>query len=217
MLSSSRYKAKQAPGWKVVSGSNNSSGSQSTSIVCYTCGEPGHLAPNCPKKDTPSLSSSKGCGSGESKRRGPVGFNCRRKGHVRSDCASKEQILEGKEAETRYIARTKSPYIKRSSSPDTKKPVPENHLEAHPSSDTGSNPGAPWLSPIYMFTASPKSNVQSPFPPPSLVPSNLVWDNLTKQYVDTCSHYYYETRQPSTAQFNNTGSNTSSSDPVTPR
>src|SRR5208282_2213749 len=84
MLSSSRYKAKQAPGWKVVSGSNNSSGSQSTSIVCYTCGEPGHLAPNCPKKDTPSLSSSKGCGSGESKRRGPVGFNCRRKGHVRS-------------------------------------------------------------------------------------------------------------------------------------
>jgi Zinc knuckle len=214
MLSSSRYKTKHPSGRKGVSGSNKSSGSQSTGIACYTCGEAGHLAPNCPKKDTSSSSPSKGGGSGEFKRRPQTCFNCGGKGHLRPDCTTKEQTPEGKEAEAQYIARNKSSNIKRSSSPDTKKLAPKNHLEAHPSSDFNSDPGASWSAPIYMFTASPKPNIESPTLPPGLVPSILIWDKVAKQYVDTPSHYYYETRQPSIAPFNNIGSSTPSSDPV---
>src|SRR5271167_4426411 len=89
MLSSSRYK--KAPGRKGVSGPK-SGGSQSSSIVCYTCGDTGHLTPNCPKKDTLCSSSSKG---GEFKNRTPVCFNCGGRGHLRPDCTRKEQTPAG--------------------------------------------------------------------------------------------------------------------------
>jgi hypothetical protein len=72
---------------------------------------------------------------------------------------------------------------------------------------------------MYMFSTTPKDTVP---PPPGLVPSNLVWDKIAKEYVDTPSSYYYETRHPTdTAYFNNIGGSqqsttVSDSNPMSP-
>ena len=72
-------------------------------------------------------------------------------------------------------------------------------------------------SPIFVLSSESKtSTALSSIQPPVLVPSNLVWDKSSRQYVDSASHYYYETKQPSA--FNNFGpSETTPSGPaVTP-
>ena len=124
-------------------------------------------------------------------------------GHTRSDCTVKSQTPGGKIAEGNYLARTAG---KRD-----KKPPAQSHQLDTADSDLGN----PWAgSPFYTFTTMPKSSS----PLEDLVPSNLVWDKAAKQYVNTPSHYYYETRPPvvTASSFNNIGESDTNSPDANP-
>jgi Zinc knuckle len=167
-LASSCFKTK-TPGRKAVSSS--SSTSESSSVVCYTCGKPGHVSPNCPTKLSAggaANSNNPGTDSSSKFRVGPICFNCGAKGHVRDKCTSKVQTKEGTIAEEAYRSRVK----KCSPTPaDKKPPVSKNRLGTE-------GLGSPWTSPYYTLDTSPKSSTNpplDPIPPPfGLVPSNLV-------------------------------------------
>jgi hypothetical protein len=170
-------------------------------IVYYTCGEPGHTSPLCSKNTSQS-----GDGKAEmdlksswKPRKRLVCFNCGKKGHLSHECRSPGQTAAGKEALRQHHEQKEiKGEIKCSSSSDFKKPALKHQLDT-------TEPSEPWTStPIYTFTTIPKSSYKLN-PPALLIPSNLMWDKVAKQYVDTSLHYYYETCQPSTSRtaFNN--------------
>ena len=192
VLASSRFKNKAPLTRKPAS---SSTPVQPTDVTCYSCGEKGHYATSCPKKSsaaTVAAAATPVKSEAMDQKRPPTCFNCGMPGHTRSECTIKTQTPGGKIAEGNYLARMGM------GKRDKKAPAQSHQL------DTASDLGNPWAgSPFYTFTTTPKS-------PPSqfenLVPSNLVWDKTAKQYVDTPSHYYYETRQPAvTTSFNNIG------------
>ena len=128
-----------------------------------------------------------------------VCFNCDKKGHLSGECRSSGQTAAGKEALRQHHEQKKiKGEVKRPSSPNFKKLALKHQLNT-------TEPGALWTStPMYIFTMILKSSHQSN-PSASLIPSNLVWDKVVKQYIDTSSHYYYEIHQPfiSRTAFNN--------------
>ena len=165
------------------------------------------LFPDCPGSDTASKLPFRDAESKKPAKDGDclICFKCGGLGHKSPDCPSKKTYEVGKNAKKACAASSHA------SSPDAKRsPAPQNQIDAQPVNDLG----PPWI-PYFAFSAVPRFTIppvshrsrslQSQQPPlvqpPVLVPSGLVWDKTTKEYVDSSSSYYYETRHPSV--FNN--------------
>ena len=81
------------------SGSNNKPRVEAKEVVCYSCREPGHKAPDCPNK------SKERSGSSGSSSRVVVCYNCQEEGHKANECEYKKTNVKKVKAEPKPVKK----------------------------------------------------------------------------------------------------------------
>ena len=175
-------------------------GTQTSEIKCYTCGEPGHVSPNCPlrgkKKDDSKKTESKTTSrtgrksSNEDDDDGndeDVCFKCGGRGHRSPACPSKRTYKQGDQAKKTRGKQSEPKQSANGGNPSSSRM--QNHFDIRPLQEELGGQWHPASRGMYAFDTVPVQRFHPPIDVPEDLGPDLIWNGHS--WIDPATDYFY--------------------------